>query len=439
MGPPVSRPLTALFATPVVTVAAVVGTSCPRPPRHAARCSVACVPHAALASARRAVACTYPSPPPLAPAAVGRKGGRGCVAPVVTPAASANDNGQRQRQRARGPASAAADHQQRLPPCCPLVSPSTLLQPSALLQPRLHPPPYLTHASLSASATGRGVGGGGQWGGRGWGGGQWGDVVGVADGEGEVAGETVHRQPPLAFPSLSLLHVQHYSFFSRAYVFVHCVAHTPLMKASHIPLESRHLKLTSVQVSASFVIRADRDGVLNRGACCPAHARSAALPARTSRPAASRVAPLLQPARRAPLLPARCALQPARRALLQPARRALLPPESRPAAARASRPAAARASRPAAARASRPAAARASRPTAAQRVMPCSPHVKPCSPHVKPCCSLRDAPCCSPRLAPRCCPARRALLPCCPAQRATRCPVQRVALPLGPRAMLPCP
>ncbi|CAI7751769.1 unnamed protein product [Closterium sp. NIES-53] len=361
MGPPVSRPLTALFATPVVTVAAVVGTSCPRPPRHAARCSVACVPHAALASARRAVACTYPSPPPLAPAAVGRKGGRGCVAPVVTPAASANDNGQRQRQRARGPASAAADHQQRLPPCCPLVSPSTLLQPSALLQPRLHPPPYLTHASLSASATGRGVGGGGQWGGRGWGGGQWGDVVGVADGEGEVA------------------------------------------------------------------------------ACCPAHARSAALPARTSRPAASRVAPLLQPARRAPLLPARCALQPARRALLQPARRALLPPESRPAAARASRPAAARASRPAAARASRPAAARASRPTAAQRVMPCSPHVKPCSPHVKPCCSLRDAPCCSPRLAPRCCPARRALLPCCPAQRATRCPVQRVALPLGPRAMLPCP
>ncbi|CAI7802900.1 unnamed protein product [Closterium sp. NIES-54] len=51
----------------------------------------------------------------------------------------------------------------------------------------------------------------------------------------------------------------------RAYVFVHCVAHTPLMKASHIPLESRHLKLTSVQVSASFVIGADRDGVLNRG------------------------------------------------------------------------------------------------------------------------------------------------------------------------------
>ncbi|CAI7835150.1 unnamed protein product [Closterium sp. NIES-53] len=37
------------------------------------------------------------------------------------------------------------------------------------------------------------------------------------------------------------------------------------MKASYIPLESRHLKLTSVQVSASFVIGADRDDVLNRG------------------------------------------------------------------------------------------------------------------------------------------------------------------------------
>ncbi|CAI7857527.1 unnamed protein product, partial [Closterium sp. NIES-53] len=37
------------------------------------------------------------------------------------------------------------------------------------------------------------------------------------------------------------------------------------MKASHIPLESRHLKLTSVQVSVSFVIGADCDGVLNRG------------------------------------------------------------------------------------------------------------------------------------------------------------------------------
>ncbi|CAI7907510.1 unnamed protein product [Closterium sp. NIES-54] len=29
-----------------------------------------------------------------------------------------------------------------------------------------------------------------------------------------------------------------YSFFSRAYNFLHCVAHTPLMKSSHIPLES---------------------------------------------------------------------------------------------------------------------------------------------------------------------------------------------------------
>ncbi|CAI7804593.1 unnamed protein product [Closterium sp. NIES-53] len=37
------------------------------------------------------------------------------------------------------------------------------------------------------------------------------------------------------------------------------------MKASHISLESRHLKLTSVQVSASFVIGDDRDSVLNRG------------------------------------------------------------------------------------------------------------------------------------------------------------------------------
>ncbi|CAI7822703.1 unnamed protein product [Closterium sp. NIES-54] len=56
-----------------------------------------------------------------------------------------------------------------------------------------------------------------------------------------------------------------YSFFNRAYVFVHCVAHTPLMKASHIPLERRHVKLTSVQFSASFDIGADRDVVLNRG------------------------------------------------------------------------------------------------------------------------------------------------------------------------------
>ncbi|CAI7900307.1 unnamed protein product [Closterium sp. NIES-53] len=55
---------------------------------------------------------------------------------------------------ARGP----VDRQQRL-------------QSSALLQPRLHPRPRLTHASLYASATGRGVGGGGRWG----------DVVGVAD------------------------------------------------------------------------------------------------------------------------------------------------------------------------------------------------------------------------------------------------------------------
>ncbi|CAI7856814.1 unnamed protein product [Closterium sp. NIES-54] len=38
------------------------------------------------------------------------------------------------------------------------------------------------------------------------------------------------------------------------------------MKASHIPLESTHLKQTSIQVSASFVIGADRDGVLNTGA-----------------------------------------------------------------------------------------------------------------------------------------------------------------------------
>ncbi|CAI7732051.1 unnamed protein product [Closterium sp. NIES-54] len=37
------------------------------------------------------------------------------------------------------------------------------------------------------------------------------------------------------------------------------------MRASYIPLESRHLKLTSVQVSASFDIGADRDDVLNRG------------------------------------------------------------------------------------------------------------------------------------------------------------------------------
>ncbi|CAI7900802.1 unnamed protein product [Closterium sp. NIES-53] len=37
------------------------------------------------------------------------------------------------------------------------------------------------------------------------------------------------------------------------------------MKASHIRLESGHLKLTSIQVSASFDFGADRDGVLNRG------------------------------------------------------------------------------------------------------------------------------------------------------------------------------
>ncbi|CAI7884675.1 unnamed protein product [Closterium sp. NIES-54] len=38
------------------------------------------------------------------------------------------------------------------------------------------------------------------------------------------------------------------------------------MKASYIPLESRHLKLTSVQVSASFVIGADRDDTITRTA-----------------------------------------------------------------------------------------------------------------------------------------------------------------------------
>ncbi|CAI7934148.1 unnamed protein product [Closterium sp. NIES-54] len=42
------------------------------------------------------------------------------------------------------------------------------------------------------------------------------------------------------------------------------------MKASHIPLESTDLKLTSLQVLASFVIGADRDGVLNRGVDDPA-------------------------------------------------------------------------------------------------------------------------------------------------------------------------
>ncbi|CAI7909326.1 unnamed protein product [Closterium sp. NIES-54] len=53
-----------------------------------------------------------------------------------------------------------------------------------------------------------------------------------------------------------LLHmgVQHHwghLTLGRAYVLVHCVAHRPLMNASNIPLESRHLKLTVLQCLSS--------------------------------------------------------------------------------------------------------------------------------------------------------------------------------------------
>ncbi|CAI7799312.1 unnamed protein product [Closterium sp. NIES-54] len=185
-----------------------------------------------------------------------------------------------------------------------------------------------------------------------------------------------------------------------------CPHVTPCCPARRAPAAARALRPTAARTLH-----------LATHTSCP----TAACP---SRPVAPPSRPLLQPARCAPLLPARRALQPARPTLLPCALR--------------------------------PAAARVSRPPAAQCVMPCSPHVAPC-------CSLRVVPCCPPRrallqpvrrappLPSVSCPA--ALLPCPvraplpsparhPALRSTRCPAlspaRRAALPLGLHAALPC-